>query len=139
MICHLVNPGEWHQVQAEWSCLGACFCRAAQRRDAVLEAVRQNDRALDHAPAELRGDRYVIQEAVSHNRKALKHASEELNAECDDGGPEGSKAEWQSFGAALARLRSDHDVVLKAVSSMATPRSMLPQSFAAFAMWFWKQ
>ena len=104
-----------------------------------LEAARQNDKTLDRASAEPRGDRYVIQEAVRHNRRALGHASEELNTDCDDGGTEGSKAEWQSFGAALAGLRSDHDEVLKAVSRMATPRSMLPQSFAAIATRFWKR
>ena len=78
----------------------------------------------------------------------------ELNANCGDGGPEGSEAEWQSFGAALAglrkqngdasqyasaELRGDRDMVLEAVGRMAVPCCLLLRSCTALAILFWKK
>ena len=50
-------------------------------REAVLEAVRENGRALEYASNELRNDREVVLEAVRQTGQALEYASNEL---CND-------------------------------------------------------
>jgi len=47
----------------------------------VLEAVRQNGRALQNASPELRGDRELVLEAVRQNGLALQNASENLQGD----------------------------------------------------------
>ena len=47
-------------------------------REIVMEAVKQNGYALYHASAELKGDRKIVMEAVKKHGYALKYASEEL-------------------------------------------------------------
>ena len=43
-----------------------------------MEAVKQNDHALECAAEELKGDRGVVLEAVKQDGEALEYAAEEL-------------------------------------------------------------
>ena len=48
-----------------------------------MVAVRQSGRALQHASAELRGDRDVVLAAAQQDRHALQHASKELRGDTE--------------------------------------------------------
>ena len=47
-------------------------------RETVMEAVKQNGRALEYASAELKGDREIVMEAVAQDPRALQYASYKL-------------------------------------------------------------
>lgn len=47
-------------------------------REVVLQAVRQNGKALQYASEELKNDREVVLQAITQNGKALQYASPEL-------------------------------------------------------------
>ena len=53
----------------------------AIRKEVVLEAVKQDGRALEYASEELRGDKEVVMEAVKQYGRALEYASEELRGD----------------------------------------------------------
>ena len=62
-------------------------------REVVIEAVRQNSRALRFASEELKGEREVVIEAIAQHGRALRFVSEEIYARqgCRDCG---HQAEW---------------------------------------------
>ena len=51
-------------------------------REIVMEAVKLDAYALQHASDELKSDREIVMEAVRQNRNALRYASEELKSDC---------------------------------------------------------
>ena len=50
-------------------------------KDLVREAVQQNWSALQHASADLKGDKDIVMEAVKQNGNALEHASADLQGD----------------------------------------------------------
>jgi hypothetical protein len=84
----------------------------------VMEAVKQFGGALEHASAELKGDREIVMEAVKHGRisnaHALMYASPELQ-----GDREIVMAAVKQLGTALscasAGLKGDREIVMEAV------------------------
>ena len=54
---------------------------AGSDREIVMEAVKQDGRALQCASAELQGDREIVMEAVKQNGDALRYASAELRGD----------------------------------------------------------
>ena len=62
--CHDKKPEEGRLYRAD--------------REVVLQAVRQNGKALQYASEELKNDREVVLQAITQNGKALQYASPEL-------------------------------------------------------------
>ena len=81
----------------------------------LLERVAQDGRALQHAVAELRGDREVVLAAMAQNGNALQYAAVELK-----GDREVVLAAVAQHGVILrhaaAKLKGDREVVLAAVA-----------------------
>ena len=80
----------------------------------MLEAVRQDWRALEHASAEVKADREIMLEATRQNADVLRFASEELKAEttfmmaCLNNSA--------TLVHASACLKADRDFMLRAVT-----------------------
>lgn len=49
-----------------------------EEKEIVMEAVKENGRALEHASKELQNDHEIVMEAVKEDGDALRHASKEL-------------------------------------------------------------
>jgi hypothetical protein len=83
-------------------------------REIVMEAVKQDGRALEYASAELRGDQEIVMAAVKQNGWALEWASAELQGDREVV----MAAVKQNVGAlkyASVELKSDREIVMAAV------------------------
>ena len=89
-------------------------------REVVLAAMAQNGNALQYAAVELKGDREVVLAAVAQHGVILRHAAAKLK-----GDREVVLAAVAQDGYALqyaaAKLRHDHEVVLAAVAQHGAP------------------
>ena len=62
-------------VKQNWRALSFASAALKDDREIMLGAVRQNGRALRYASAALKDDREIVLEAVKQNGRALQHAS----------------------------------------------------------------
>ena len=84
-------------------------------REIVMEAVKQNWRALEYASAELQGDREIVMEAVKQDESALQCASVELQGDREIV-MEAVKQDGGALEYASAELKGDREIVMEAVA-----------------------
>ena len=94
-----------------------CIGEPRDDREATLEAVKRDGRALQHASEELKGDRGVVMEAVKQCGYALEYASEELKGDREVV-LEAIKQNGHVLRYASEELRSDGEVVTEAVKQI---------------------
>jgi hypothetical protein len=80
----------------------------------ILEAVKQNGRALQFASVELKNDKEVVLEAVKNDGHAFEYASDELKND-KDVVLKAVKNYGYALSSASVELKNDKEVVLEAV------------------------
>ena len=86
-------------------------------RDVVLEAVKQDGRALS-ASKELRNDREIVLAAMEQNWQALRYASGALLSDRDFM-LAAMQQDWRALYYASEELQNDRDFIVKAVKSLS--------------------
>lgn len=71
----------WLRCWAFAAMVARTEAEVARAKQAILQKVRWNGRALKHAGSALRADREVVLAAVRQNRCALKHADAAMRAD----------------------------------------------------------
>mmetsp|Transcript_49137 Transcript_49137/g.117044 ORF Transcript_49137/g.117044 Transcript_49137/m.117044 type:complete len:282 (-) Transcript_49137:183-1028(-) len=85
-------------------------------KDAAVQRVSENGRALEHLPQEWRADRDVVLAAVTRFPAALVFASDSLRADKEVVLRAVTK-HWAAFEHAAPTMKADKDVVMKVVSA----------------------